>query len=287
MIKVKLEYYIQAGEMENFMEANKNEYKEKMENIRCTDWLGKPIVFYDRCDSTNFRLQELAEQGASQGYVVVCEEQTKGQGRNGRNWSSPKGEGIFMSLLLRPDFHPRYASMITLVAALAVYKTLEKNGLKELFIKWPNDLVAGGKKICGILTKMSTNADTIKYVIVGLGINVGQKTFPPEIENIATSVYLETKEEKDRMGIIEDVLMAFETYYEQFIKTKDLSFLKDEYNQKLVHQNAMVRIMEEGFEKTVKALGINENGELLVEDAGKIRTIIAGEISVRGIYGYT
>lgn len=265
-----------------------NQYKEeKLKEILCTKWLGKDTVFFSICDSTNTRLQELANAGAKEGTVVISEEQTAGQGRNGRNWNSPKGEGIFLSMLLRPEFKPRYASMVTLVTALAVCSALEKNGVEHLFIKWPNDIVASGKKLCGILTKMSTDAESIQYIIVGLGINVNQKNFHPEIAEIATSLYLETKEEKSQVNIIADFLSAFETYYEQFRLTKDLSLLKEEYNQKLVHRNSMVRIIEEGREKNVKALEINEKGELLVEEQGQIRTIIAGEISVRGIYGYT
>lgn len=265
-----------------------NQYKEeKLKEILCTKWLGKDTVFFSTCDSTNTRLQELANAGAKEGTVVISVEQTAGQGRNGRNWNSPKGEGIFLSMLLRPEFKPRYASMITLVTALAVCSALGKNGVERLFIKWPNDIVASGKKLCGILTKMSTDAEAIQYIIVGLGINVNQKNFHPEIAKIATSLYIETKEEKSQVNIIADFLSAFETYYEQFRITKDLSLLKEEYNQKLVHRNSMVRIIEEGREKTVKALEINEKGELLVEEQGQIRTIIAGEISVRGIYGYT
>lgn len=269
-------------------DLNINQHKEeKLKEILCTKWLGKDTVFFSTCDSTNTRLQELANAGAKEGTVVISEEQTAGQGRNGRNWNSPKGEGIFLSMLLRPEFKPRYASMITLVTALAVCSALGKNGVERLFIKWPNDIVASGKKLCGILTKMSTDAEAIQYIIVGLGINVNQKNFHPEIAKIATSLYIETKEEKSQVNIIADFLSAFETYYEQFRITKDLSLLKEEYNQKLVHRNSMVRIIEEGREKNVKALEINEKGELLVEEQGQIRTIIAGEISVRGIYGYT
>ena len=269
-------------------DLNINQHKEeKLKEILCTKWLGKDTVFFSTCDSTNTRLQELANAGAKEGTVVISEEQTAGQGRNGRNWNSPKGEGIFLSMLLRPEFKPRYASMITLVTALAVCSALGKNGVERIFIKWPNHIVESGKKLCGILTKMSTDAEAIQYIIVGLGINVNQKNFHPEIAKIATSLYIETKEEKSQVNIIADFLSAFETYYEQFRITKDLSLLKEEYNQKLVHRNSMVRIIEEGREKTVKALEINEKGELLVEEQGQIRTIIAGEISVRGIYGYT
>ena len=174
-------------------DLNINQHKEeKLKEILCTKWLGKDTVFFSTCDSTNTRLQELANAGAKEGTVVISEEQTAGQGRNGRNWNSPKGEGIFLSMLLRPEFKPRYASMITLVTALAVCSALGKNGVERLFIKWPNDIVASGKKLCGILTKMSTDAEAIQYIIVGLGINVNQKNFHPEIAEIATSLNLET-----------------------------------------------------------------------------------------------
>lgn len=273
--------------MEKYVVNVEQDKSEELKQQLATRWMGNELFFFECCDSTNLRLKELAEDKAKEGTVVIAKEQTLGQGRNGRNWASSKGEGIFLSLLLRPNFHPECASMITLVTAMAVCSALEKNGMKELFIKWPNDIVVNGRKLCGILTKMSTDADAIKYIIVGLGINVSQKVFPFELEKIATSIYLETKQEKSQEKIIADVLSAFETYYEEFRKTKDLSLLKEEYNQKLIHKNGMVRMIEAGGEKTVKAIGINEKGELLVEEQGQIRTIIAGEISVRGIYGYT
>ena len=261
--------------------------EEGIKNFLNTNWLGKEMKVFSCCDSTNIRLQEFAGSGVKEGFVVISKEQTLGQGRNGRNWSSPKGECIAISLLLRPEFAPQCASMLTLLAGLSVFSALEQNGVGNLAIKWPNDIVAEGKKICGILTKMCTQKDAIQYVIVGTGINVNQKSFPPELQDIATSVYLQTKEEKSKEKIIADYLSAFEHYYEIFLKTEDLSGVKEEYNQKLVHLNSMVSLMDGEGKKTAKALGINEKGELLVEEpSGERRAILAGEISVRGIEGY-
>ena len=134
----------------------------------------------------------MAEEGAPEGILVVAESQNSGKGRRGRVWKSPAGSGIWMSFLLKPQIRPEYASRLTLVAAMAVSAGIEEvTGLTSQ-IKWPNDLVLSGKKICGILTEMSTDLDTIRYIIVGIGINVNTSSFPEEIRETATSLYLES-----------------------------------------------------------------------------------------------
>ncbi len=245
------------------------------------------IHFYDEVDSTNNVIKQMANEGAADGTAVVAEIQTAGRGRLGREWISPRKSGIWMSFLLRPDVEPWSASMITIVAAMAAKDAIAEATGAECLIKWPNDLVLNGKKICGILTEMKTEAGRVDYVVVGIGINVNITAFPKELKNTATSLMLELGREIDRSEIIEAFDKAFARYYEQFLQTGDLSLIKDEYNNYLANMNNKVKILDTNGECTGVSKGINERGELLVEDeAGQLLVVRSGEVSVRGIYGY-
>ena len=252
-----------------------------------TERAGGRTVYFDATDSTNIQARRLAEAHAPHGTLVVSDRQDGGKGRRGRSWASPSGVGIWMSLILRPEIAPSSASMLTLAAALAVREGIqEETGLSPL-IKWPNDLVLNGKKICGILTEMSTELMEIQYVITGIGINVNQREFPPEIRDTATSLSLEAGRSFRRSSLIAAILKAFEKDYEAFLKTGDLSLLLEEYNACLVNRGKEVCILDPSGEYRAVAEGIDENGSLLVTlPDGTRREIISGEVSVRGIYGY-
>lgn len=252
-----------------------------------TKWMGHEIVFYEETDSTNVRAKILGEEGKKSGVLVIAEQQTGGKGRRGRGWVSPKRTGIFMSLMLRPEILARHASMLTLVSAVAVAKGINEIGNIECTIKWPNDIIINGKKVCGILTEMSTDMEEIQYVVVGMGINVNNKEFPQEIQSVATSLFLETGKEVERAKLVAGILKQFESYYGIFEKDQDLSGILSVYNEMLINKNRQVRIIEEGKERTGLALGIDKEGALLVQrENGAVERVIAGEVSVRGIYGY-
>ena len=245
--------------------------------------------WYKETDSTNLRAKEAGEleKDISQGMLFIADKQTAGVGRRGRSWESMAGENVYMSLLLKPDLEPAKAPMLTLVMAVAVASALKKVCKVEAQIKWPNDLVLNGKKICGILTEMGLDGMQIKYVVIGVGINVNRKEFPEELLDKATSLAMETSEEFDKDAIISAVVEEFYKYYDGFLQTGDLSYLQETYNQSLVNRGREVRIHEPGNEYNARAIGINEQGELLVEtEGGKRQNIYAGEVSVRGIYGY-
>ena len=144
---------------------------DEVESLLETSWAARPVVYEEEQASTNQTAKMLAEQGASHGTLVVAERQVSGRGRRGRPWHSPKGSGIWMSILLRPQIHPMSASMLTLVAAMAVYDAISSR-VEGCAIKWPNDIVIDGRKVCGILTEMSSELDNIHYVVIGIGINV-------------------------------------------------------------------------------------------------------------------
>lgn len=260
--------------------------ESELKSIRKTEWAGQEIFYFETVDSTNAKAKQLAEEGHSTGTLVIAEQQEAGRGRRGRSWTSPEGSGIFMTLMLKPEINPNNASMLTLVTALAVSKAITNRTGRPAGIKWPNDIVMNGKKICGILTEMSAQFDYVNHIVIGIGINVHNESFPEEISQIATSLYLETGEHLNRAVLIEDVLEQFEIYYDIFMKTEDLSSLVKEYNSHLVnmHQTVKVLDLKEPFEG--KAMGITPRGELMVDTWECRKLVSSGEVSVRGIYGY-
>lgn len=260
--------------------------EEELTSILRTKTIGKKIRYYQEVNSTNAEAKRLAEGETGDGLLVISEQQTAGKGRRGRNWLSPKGDGIWMSILLKPNMKPVNASMLTLVTALAVAKTIREDLKMDAYIKWPNDVVVNGKKVCGILTEMSSEIDYIHYVVIGIGINVNIEKFPEELQDTATSLFIEGNKKWNRSKLIASILLEFESLYEQFLKTEDLREFILAYNKVLINNGRMVRILETREETPGKALGINEKGHLLVETQDKVIEVIAGEVSVRGIYGY-
>jgi BirA family biotin operon repressor/biotin-[acetyl-CoA-carboxylase] ligase len=244
----------------------------------------KKRYHFDTLDSTNKKAKELAIEGAPHGTLVTADAQNAGIGRRGRSWSSEKEAGIYMSMLLRPSIEADKASMITLVAALAVERAIAKVG--QSAIKWPNDIVLNKKKICGILTEMTLIGTEIDYVVVGIGINVNNKDFPKEISETASSLFLETGREIDREMLITEVWKQFAVYYEMFLQAGDLSLIREKYEDVLINKEKKVKVLDPLGEYIGVAKGITNTGELIVDTEGELRYVSGGEVSVRGIYGY-
>lgn len=244
------------------------------------------VLYFDQLDSTNTRAKLLGEQGCSSGTLVVADSQNNGKGRRGKGFDSPKGESIYMTALFKPDIPPIKASMITIVAAMAVNSALVEICNIPSKIKWPNDIVVDNKKICGILTEMSTDTDIINYVVVGIGINVNNPNMPDELKDVAVSVRMASGKKYRRSTIISSVMDYFQIYYDKFLKTQDLSLIKDEYNKILIHYNKEIEVIRGQEKYKAISLGIDNDGELLIEKDGNCEKIISGEVSVRGVYGY-
>lgn len=252
-----------------------------------TKWAGQQIFCFETIDSTNIRARQLGENYAPHGTLVVSEQQTAGRGRRGRSWESPVGSSIYMSILLKPDFLPTQAPMLTIVMAYSVAVALRRKTGLDFQIKWPNDIVLNGKKVVGILTEMSTEIDYINHVVIGVGINVNTETFPKELCATATSIRKESGTTWKRAELIGEILREFEVQYDRFIVEKDLSYLQEAYNAILVNCNREVCILAEKDGYHAIALGIDPKGELLVrKEDGSEEAVYAGEVSVRGIYGY-
>lgn len=255
-----------------------------------TKWAGKTVHFARETDSTNIWAKALAREGAPHGTLAVAEFQNAGRGRFARRWSAPEGSSVMMTLVLRPQIPPSCASMLTLVMGLSVAQAVSQvcGGDSEICIKWPNDVVVSRKKICGILTEMSVAGMEINYVVIGAGVNVNMKDFPPELSDKATALSLEYGREFDRNQVTAAVMECFEVNYEKFVQTCDMSLLKKDYESYLANLSRPVRVLDNQEPYEGICLGINEHGELLVRcaDNGEVRVVAAGEVSVRGLYSY-
>lgn len=259
----------------------------EIKSLMHTEWVAKEVLYFDTIDSTNTKAQELAEKGYPSGTLVVADKQESGKGRRGRSWVSPSGTGVFMTLMIKPDINPNNASMLTLVAALAVAKAITSVTGEEAMIKWPNDIVVNSKKVCGILTEMNAQFDYINHIVVGIGINVHNESFPEEISQMASSLMIEAGGKRfHRAQIIAETMSYFEQYYDTFLKTQDLSALVREYDELLVNRNKSVRVLDPKEPFDGKAMGITPKGELIVDTWESRKLVSSGEVSVRGIYGY-
>ncbi|WZL72786.1 biotin--[acetyl-CoA-carboxylase] ligase [Clostridiaceae bacterium 35-E11] len=251
--------------------------------------LGHKVYYFDSVDSTNNMGKKLAAEGASEGTIVIAEEQTGGRGRLGRQWVSPKKTGIWMSIVLRPDIGPAEAPKITQITAAAVTLAIRKLTECEVGIKWPNDIIIQKKKVCGVLTEMSAELNSVNYIIVGIGINVNNESddFPIEIQDIATSIKNCTGKKVSRKMLVKEILKAFEELYIDFIQTKNIKKSVAVCKKYSVTLGKKVRIIDRTKEITAEAIDLTEDGELMVKnEAGEIQRVLSGEVSVRGIADY-
>ena len=249
-----------------------------------TEIIGKNIIHLESVDSTNDYLKKIGNN-VQEGTVVISEEQTKGKGRLGRNWQSKSKEGIWMSIILKPQIIPYKAPFITLIAGAAIVKAL--NGLQvPVKIKWPNDIIINNKKVSGILTELSAEIERVNYVVVGIGMNVKNLYFDKELEEKATSLYKEDYY-LSRVELVSQIIYEFEKLYKNYIennnKEETLRICK-EYSAVL---NKDVYIIKDDKKELVKCIDISNDGNLIVRDSNDtIQEILSGEVSIRGVKGY-
>lgn len=259
---------------------------KEIEVLLSGNTIGRQIIYFDSIDSTNSYAKKEMNQ-LEDGAVILAEEQLAGRGRRGRGWSSPKGTGIWMSLVLKPNIPPTEGVKMTQIAAAAVCKSIRELAGLDALIKWPNDIVINGKKICGILTEMAGELNEISYIIVGVGINVNTEDFSDEIKEKATSLFVEGNKKIDRKELVVNILKNFESLYNTYIKDLNL----DETLAIVKNYSALlgkdIRVIQGKLEKKARAIDINEEGLLLVEmEDGSNELISSGEVSIRGEKGY-
>lgn len=253
-----------------------------------TSKIGREIFHFEILDSTNDKAKELALRKGLDGALVISEEQTTGKGRLGRHWVSPRHKGIWMSIILKPDLEPAVVPRITHISAASVISALKELGIHAL-VKWPNDIILNGKKICGILTEMSGEINKIAYIVVGIGINANltKEDIPSEIAEKASSLLVETGSQCDRKLVAAKVLNKFEILYNNFLNTGSI-----DDSIKICKENSIligrdVRIIYRQKETKAHAVDLNSKGELVVQfEDGHVEPVISGEVSIRGLNGY-
>jgi BirA family transcriptional regulator, biotin operon repressor / biotin---[acetyl-CoA-carboxylase] ligase len=243
-----------------------------------TEFIGHDIHYFKEVDSTNDVARYLAEEGAKEGTMVVAEIQNRGKGRRGKTWISPPG-GVWMSIILRPDIPPFSAPQLTLVTGVAVARTLKKELKLDVGIKWPNDILIGNKKVCGILTEVNASIEHVNHVVVGIGIdmNVDVPLFPKELQLDATSLKNELNTEINGALLVQKFLLELENLYKKFTEGKFPEIL-NEWRLLSTTIGSNVEVRTRGKTVRGEAVGINKDGVLILElEDGSLRKMISGE----------
>lgn len=245
------------------------------------------IHWFDTIDSTNLRAKEMAAEGAPEGTVLVADSQSAGRGRLGRSFLSPQGQGIYLSVILRPQCAPTALMHLTCAAAVAMCDAVEKAVQIRPGVKWINDLVLGNRKLAGILTELSVDPKTglLDYAVVGIGINCNQVSFPEELQSIATSLLLETGKKTDRAALIGHMICALERMRHSLLT--DSSAIMDTYRKDCITIGKEICVHQSDTARQGTALNVLADGALLVQFAsGETKPVQSGEVSVRGLFGY-
>lgn len=249
-----------------------------------TKFIGKNVLHFETIDSTNDYAKKIGNE-LRDGSVIISEEQTKGKGRLGRVWESKAGEGIWMSIILKPNIIPNKAPFITLIAGASVVKALNILGV-DAKIKWPNDITINNKKLSGILTELSAEIERVNYIVVGIGMNVKDTDFEEELQDKATSLYKENYN-VSRVDIVKEILCQFEKLYLDYIEKDDKKEVLDICRQYSAIINKEIYVIKNDQKELVDCIGINEEGNLIIKNKdGKLEEIMSGEVSIRGVKGY-
>jgi BirA family biotin operon repressor/biotin-[acetyl-CoA-carboxylase] ligase len=247
-----------------------------------TRFIGKQIHFFGRIDSTNIAARKLAELGANEGTVVLAESQSKGKGRMGRLWQSPPGN-LYTSIVLRPQIHPSSAPQVTLMAALATAKAIDKTVQIKVGVKWPNDILIHGKKVAGILTEMDCEGGNLNFIVLGIGVNINAplNLFPRELLNSITTLREEAVGNISLAQFTSCLYQEIERYYDLW-KAKGFSWISNEYTKLLLLKGKVVRIFSFDQVTSGEVQGIDEKGGLLLRlPNSRVESITAGDVTLK------
>lgn len=241
-----------------------------------TKILGKKIIYEDVCPSTMDVAFRLGFEGAPEGTIICAEGQNKGRGRLGRSWSSPKSKGIYASIILRPSLPPNTVSQLTLLSAVALCEAIKKTCGVQLFIKWPNDLLVGNKKLAGILTEMSAEMDRVRFVVIGFGINVN--TPVNLLPSTATSLKNEIHLSVSRVELLQEILRSLEKWYE-VLQAQGFARIIERWKEYSITLGRRVRV--EGIREHMEgeAIDVDQEGSLIIRsDSGIKFKRMAGDV---------
>ena len=258
----------------------------KLNGLLKTEFLGKVIRYQDEMESTNSTLLELGENGASEGTVVIADRQTRGRGRLEHSWISPAGKNLYISILFRPEIVATDSPLFTLIASVALVDVIQKLGIEDVDIKWPNDIRISGKKVSGVLTEMRPRREMADFIVVGIGVNINMSrdeidSEMGDVAAIATSIKENVGKDLDRAKFAADLLLELEKWYKIFTtRGRGKSKILSEWSSKWGDKDKRVSVSindQEQFEG--KAVGIDNNGYLIVEmDSGDATKVIAGDV---------
>jgi len=241
-----------------------------------TKIIGKDVVYFNKINSTNIYCKNLAKENAADGTVVVADIQEKGRGRKSRAWSSPEG-GLWFSVLLKPDIPPQNAMILTMAASISLVEAIkETTGLKPV-IKWPNDLLINGKKICGILTELDAEMDKINYAIIGIGINVNNP-MDKDLESIASSLKNESNNEVSRVELLKNILAKFDKNYD-YVKSSDYEKIRNLWFSYANIIGKKVKVKREKDVLVGTVSDVDETGRLIVKTDSGFEKIISGDVN--------
>lgn len=249
-----------------------------------TTIFGRDIKLLDTTATTQEEARTLAEAGAPSGTLVIAEEQTGGRGRRGRPWFSPARKGIWMSMILKPNCPLSFAPQLTLLTAVAICRAVRKRTGVEAGIKWPNDLLVAGRKICGILIESVCEDEMIKYCIVGIGIDVNMDAsdIPPELTDILTSLKIESGKEINRAALIASVMNDLEDLFELYVE-EGFTPIGQLWEALSVTIGKRIKVITPQGEKSGVAIELEDSGALkMLDDRGEMHTIYSGEVHIGG-----
>jgi BirA family transcriptional regulator, biotin operon repressor / biotin---[acetyl-CoA-carboxylase] ligase len=240
----------------------------------------KRIHHFFRTDSTNRVAMELGYAGEPEGAVILAEEQTAGHGRAGRSWHSERAAGIYVTLLLRPKISPVQAPLLTMMAGLSAHAAIQAQTGLQPDVKWPNDLILNGQKVGGLLTEMHAEPTLVRFVIVGIGINMNQETFPSELNRVATSLRVETGKNQSRLELLVRLLREFETDYNRFLREGSSSVTERFTQVSSYALGKKVRVTNGNEIYVGVTAGLRPEGLLQVQrEDGAVVTVFAGDVA--------
>lgn len=243
--------------------------------------LGSSVLRFDSVGSTNDLARERAAAGAPEGTCVIAREQAAGRGRQGRAWASPPGEGLYLSVILRPTIRAADSAVLTLAAAVAVAETLMLDYQVPADIKWPNDVMASSRKICGILVESAIERDRLQYAVMGIGLNVAQRAFPDEVSGVATSLFMETKRLIGPDELVNPLLERLSVWYDT-AALEPAKLLSRWEELSSYARGCAVRVESSDWSIEGITRGLTAAGALRVElRNGEIREVFSGEVSLR------
>ncbi len=243
--------------------------------------IGHPILYFRNLPSTNDMMKELALRGVNEGIVAVAGTQNRARGRQKRKWISPEG-GLWLSILLRPKTNPKHAPVLTLLASVAVAKTLSRSFQLRSEIKWPNDILINMKKVCGILTETRTRKDTLEFAVVGIGINANfaVDVLPANLRDSSTTLQDESKREVERETLLRDLLQEIESYYKVFARDQ-FGHILDEWRGLAAFLGSKVEVESHREKVEGWAVNIDSYGALIMKlRNGTTRRILSGDLRI-------